>query len=50
LNKNLPVHYEKTRKYSAACKTQVVLEALKERSTLSELAQKYELYPNQIIT
>jgi len=27
---------------------QVVLEALNERLTLSELAQKYELHPNQI--
>ncbi|MCX6253785.1 MAG: transposase [Bacteroidia bacterium] len=38
------------RKFSAAFKTQVVLEALRERSTLSELAQKYELHPNQIST
>jgi len=36
------------RKFTAAFKTQVVLEALKERQTLSELAQKYELHPNQI--
>ena len=36
------------RKLSASFKTQVVLEALKERQTLSELAQKYELHPNQI--
>jgi transposase len=36
------------RKFTAAFKAQVVLEALKERSTLSELAQKYELHPNQI--
>ena len=36
------------RKFTAAFKTKVVLEALKERQTLSELAQKYELHPNQI--
>ena len=36
------------RKFSASFKTTVVLEAIKERYTLSELAQKYELHPNQI--
>ena len=36
------------RKFTSAFKARVVLEALKERSTLSELAQKYELHPNQI--
>lgn len=36
------------RKFSSAFKTKVVLEALKERSTLSELSQKYEIHPNQI--
>jgi len=36
------------KKHSPAFKTRVVLEALKERHTLSELAQKYELHPTQI--
>ena len=38
------------RKFTAAFKTKVVLEVLKERQTISELAQKYELHPNQITT
>ena len=36
------------RKFEASFKAQVALEALKEHQTLSELAQKYELHPNQI--
>jgi len=36
------------RKHSPAFKTKVVLEALKERETLSELAQRYTLHPTQI--
>jgi transposase-like protein len=36
------------RRFTAAFKTKVVLEALKERSTLQELAVKFELHPNQI--
>ncbi|MBS1581998.1 MAG: transposase [Bacteroidetes bacterium] len=36
------------RKFTAAFKTEVVLEALKERKTLSELAQQFDLHPNQI--
>lgn len=36
------------RKFSPAFKTKVVLEALKERSTLSELSHKYEIHSNQI--
>jgi len=36
------------RKFGAEYKARVVIEALKERSTLSELAEKYELRPNQI--
>lgn len=36
------------RKFSADFKAKVVLEALKERSTIEELARKYEIHPNQI--
>jgi len=36
------------RKFTSKFKTKVVLELLKERSTLSELAQKYELAPQQL--
>ncbi len=35
-------------KFSAAFKAKVVIEALKERITLSELSEQYEFYPNQI--
>jgi len=36
------------RKFTAEFKTKVVLEALSERLTLSELAQKHEIHPNQL--
>lgn len=36
------------KKYTSKFKTRVVLEALKERSSVAELAQKYELAPQQI--
>lgn len=36
------------RTLTVAFKTQVVLEALKERKTLSELAEQFEIHPNQI--
>lgn len=36
------------RKFTSTFKTRVVLEALKERSTLADLAQKYQLQPAQI--
>ena len=36
------------RKFSADFKTKVVLEALKEKHTIEELARKHELHPNQI--
>lgn len=36
------------RKFSADFKARVVIEALKERHTLEEIARKYELHPNQI--
>lgn len=38
------------RKFTAGFKTEVVLEALKERRTISELAQQFDLHPNQITT
>lgn len=38
------------RKFSAAFKTKVVLEVLKERNTMAELAAKFELHPNQLST
>jgi len=38
----------KRRKFTSAFKTKVVLEALKERKTLAELAQKFEVTPQQI--
>ena len=40
----------KRRKFSSKFKTKVVLEALKERSTLADLAQKHGLQPTQIST
>lgn len=36
------------RKFTAKFKTQVVLEALKERMTMAELAQKFKVSPVQI--
>ena len=36
------------RKFSSEFKSKVAIEALKERYTLSELAEKFELHPNQI--
>lgn len=36
------------RKFSSKFKTKVVLEAIKERSTLQELASRFEIHPNQI--
>jgi len=38
----------KRRKFSGVFKTKVVIEALKERQTLSELAERFEVHPNQI--
>ncbi|SNQ61120.1 transposase [Candidatus Methanoperedens nitratireducens] len=39
---------QKRRRFSADYKTKVVIEALKERNTIEQLAAKYELHPNQI--
>lgn len=36
------------RKFTSDFKAKVVLEALRERSTIEELARKYELHPTQI--
>ncbi len=38
----------KRQKHSGAFKAKVAIEALQERETLSELAKKYEIHPNQI--
>ena len=38
------------RKHSDSFKAEVVMEALKERKTLAELAQEYQLSPAQIST
>ena len=38
------------RKFTADFKTKVVLEALKERSTIEQLAKKFEVHPTQINT
>lgn len=38
------------RKFSSKFKATVVIEALKEQKSLSELAQQFEIHPNQIST
>ncbi len=39
---------KKRRTFSGAEKAKIVLEALKERQPLSELAQKFEVHPGQV--
>ena len=41
---------KKRRNFNSRFKAKVALEAIKERLTLSEIAQKYELHPTQITT
>ena len=36
------------RKFSADFKAKIVIEALKERNTIEDIAAKFELHPNQI--
>lgn len=39
---------KKRRTFSAKMKSKIALEALRERLTVSEIAQKFEVHPNQI--
>src|SRR5690625_7854457 len=40
----------RSREFTAAFKTKVVLEALEERETIQQLGVKYQVHPNQITT
>jgi transposase len=44
------MEHKPRRKFSADFKAKVVIEALKERSTVEELSRKYEIHPTQINT
>ncbi len=52
------IHKDKTpmgmkrsrRKFSSEYKAKVVIEALKERETMAELAKRFEIHPNRITT
>ena len=37
------------RKYTAEFKAKVAIEALEERSTLSEISKRHELHPNKVV-
>lgn len=39
---------QKRRTFSAALKSKIALEALREQQTMSELAQKHQVHPSQI--
>ena len=40
----------KRQQHSAEFKAKVAIEALKDQSTVAELAQKYSIHPNQVTT
>jgi transposase len=44
------MEHKPRRKFSSDFKAKVVIEALKERSTVEELGRKYEVHPTQINT